>query len=1156
MKKNFLTILSFTLISIVYGQSIPKDTILSAYTNQTNITALNSITLQNGFHIPVQSNKTVTIGIVGFQNVVSKPTGDQNYILTQTFRDAVTIAQLGNSRTIGQENQVIQYMDGLGRPRQTVQLMASPSFRDIVQYIEYDGFERESIKYLPHVKKLEGDGSFKSTAKDDQLAYYDDLNIWDSGIKETKKPYAVTIFDRSPLNRVVEQGSPGMTWQPLPVVGAGHTIKTEYSTNTESGVHTVNLWEITADGAAYTKIYGGGKLYRTTLRDENSVNMTSRIGSVDEYKDLNGRLILKRAWETETKSLNTYYIYDEVGNLRYVVPPGFTGASFKNEIGDFSELIYAYRYDDKGRLIEKKIPGKDWVYTIYNDNDQIVLQQDGEQRLAKKWSYTKYDQLGRVAETGIYTNQAIGSRQVAIDSLNAQKVGGVAYLWEQRIGTVNYTNRSFPCSNGRKVYVTNYYDDYTFSGSAIANLQSSGITKSDRVKGLLTAVQITRDDGTSPMLTINYYDDYGRIVQTAQQNHVGGIDVETNTYSFTGELLTNKREHRATATGAVTSILTNKIYDHVGRLVQTNKKINAQSEIIQSKLFYNEIGQPLSKKIHSEDNGGTFLSAIDYTYNERGWAKQINSKEFKETLMYEDGGAAQYNGNIAQQLWQQGTSTVNTFNYIYDKLDRLKSGESSGSTVIKEALEYDDMGNIRTMAREAGAPITYLYANNNKSNRLDSVSGGGVSGRYIYNTNGSATKDRTGLIFSYNYLGLPQVASKTAVSVNYLYDAQGRKLRKMSTVSNIKTERNYLNGIEYSMNGTGLGTIERIATEEGYLLNSSGTYTYHYYLTDHLGNVRVVLKREGSTTIPAVVQRQDYYPFGRTKLISTSSNNHYLYNGKEVQDELNGQLDYGARFYDAEIGRWNVVDPLAEKMYKYGPYSYAFNNPIRFIDPDGKAPNDFYSDDDDINSPFLIARLLTTAVFEFKHGAYNLAARAVGSNIRAGYKKVNGSETFETEYSPVQLNSLKDVGIELLNTGLDFAAISSGKIIDGNAFFAKTGTKANIAREVREIVKTVEEAKLLYAPNFKHTKYGFGTKMDLDFETASEVLNSSSPFGKQRYGYKNGKIYEFQNDNFGGWHGYPIPFSDMKGGRGNIVKGWKKDGVITDSQYKKLIKSK
>jgi RHS repeat-associated protein len=93
-----------------------------------------------------------------------------------------------------------------------------------------------------------------------------------------------------------------------------------------------------------------------------------------------------------------------------------------------------------------------------------------------------------------------------------------------------------------------------------------------------------------------------------------------------------------------------------------------------------------------------------------------------------------------------------------------------------------------------------------------------------------------------------------------------------------------------------------------------------------------------------VVQADDYYPFGLTSNSYQQENsvtNDFLYNRKERQEELGlGWLDYGARMYMPEIGRWHVIDPLTDFFQEWSPYTYAYNNPIRFTDPFGMANED------------------------------------------------------------------------------------------------------------------------------------------------------------------------------------------------------------------------
>src|SRR5690606_23478083 len=124
---------------------------------------------------------------------------------------------------------------------------------------------------------------------------------------------------------------------------------------------------------------------------------------------------------------------------------------------------------------------------------------------------------------------------------------------------------------------------------------------------------------------------------------------------------------------------------------------------------------------------------------------------------------------------------------------------------------------------------------------------GGMTGSYSYDTNGNALTDRTGMTFSYNHLNLPQSAGNGSVTLDYMYDALGTKLRRTSSLSG---QRDYVAGIEYDNNGN----IELIHTSEGIAYNNGGTYTSRYTLTDHLGNIRATIYRNPVTEEVEVLQ--------------------------------------------------------------------------------------------------------------------------------------------------------------------------------------------------------------------------------------------------------------------------------------------------------------
>lgn len=885
---------------------------LSSYNNETVIKASGSITLAPGFYIP--AGKTVDIfiapnSLAPFVPFTGVPSADQNYIAAKVFKvpGILTDQDVLAQRTTAEVSQTIQYLDGQGRPVQTVITQGSPSFQDMISPVVYDAFGREAVKYQPYAASSGTNGNFRSSALTEQSSYYLSPG---AGIKATSSPFSVDVFEPSPLNRVLEQGAPGDPWQPV----NGHTAKLSYATNITD---EVKLWIVTATGADGSTNYPAGTLYKTVTKDENWVTGNLKMGTVEEFKDFDGRVVLKRTWESDVKSLSTYYVYDDPGNLCYVLPPAVNtnGTSPVNSFSEsdqvYDQYIYGYHYDGRKRIIEKKIPGKGLEEMIYNQLDQLVFTQDGNQRASQQRSFIKYDALGRVIMSGVQSGHTL-SRADLQAAVDAQP-----YLWEikELPGYYGYSNRgSLPgTTSTMRVDLVNYYDDYNFPDNIFgAPDPGKGQVTDSKTRGLLTATKTAVLGGTM-LLSVHYYDEKGQLLESKSQHHLGGTDIVDNTWDFAGELTAMTRTHQLGT--SITTIKLRYDYDHQGRKVATMQSINGQPEVVLSKLDYTDLGQLKSKNLHSIDGGDHYLQQTDFSYNERGWLKTSASAQFSESLKYEDGTVPQWNGNISNQNWGTG----NVFQYNYDALNRLTAANSTG-IIMSESLSYDVMGNISQLTRD-GQSGTYSYT----GNRLDRITGALATGAYGYDANGNATTDgRNGVTLSYNYLNLPVAVSKSGLSMAYAYDATGNKLRKVSG----NTTTDYIEGIQYTN-----GVIDFIRTEEGLARNNAGTYSYEYNLTDHLGNVRASFYRNPVSGNLEVIQQDNYYGFGLRKVAQQGSNK-YLYNGKELQDELT-QYDYGFRFYDPVIGRWNVIDAKAELYKNITPYVYAANTPVNAIDPDG-----------------------------------------------------------------------------------------------------------------------------------------------------------------------------------------------------------------------------
>lgn len=992
----------------------------------------------------------------------STPSANQNYIRVRQPRVPITTVGGLEGRTNCELQELVQYFDGQGRPLQTVQVRGSASGKDVIQPFAYDAYGREVLKYMPYTLTASTPGSYQSTALDGGTGYtssgqYAFYQVAGQGYVNTIKPLAGVNFEPSPLNRPVEQGAPGTDWQ----LGGGHTVRIEYGVNNQNAFTTtpiinnpgskkVALYTATINSnftrtltrTGNTATYNNSTLSLTITKDENwKSGADSCLGTTEEYKDLAGQTVLRRTYNLKNgviEMLSTYYVYDKAGNLCFVLPPDVTpDTNIAITQTQLDNYCYQYRFDERNRPTQKKLPGKGWEYFVYNLLDKQVATQDSLQRAAGQWIFIKYDNFGRVVMTGIWAGTIGLSRTSLQGTINATTT-----YWETATGTgTGYTTAAWPTSAITPLTI-NYYDKYTNIPS-LPSAYSAPTGATTNTQGLLVGTKVAILNTPSNMLlTVPYFDQFGRTIKTYTQHYLGGVlsnnnyDAQTTTFDFCNHVTTTKRQHyntTHTATPLVT-IDNSYSYDHMGRRFKSWGKITngttATTRVLLSKVDYNEIEQVFTRHLHSTDSTN-FQQNVTYAYNERGWLLTINAPLFAMQLYYNTGTNKSFNGNVMYQYWGTPGSLTMNYTYLYDRLNRLMSGASSDH-FIERGIAYDTQGNITNLSRvwnnSLSDSLVYSYTGNRLVSITDKTTSatGLVAGttNYFYDgnnnllTNTNATSTGQNKTLTYNLLNLPQTISFNGGTVTYTYDATGEKLRKQSPISG-NTE--YVGGIQYGSTITGLPDF--IETDEGKAVPSgTSAYKYYYNLSDNLGNTRLTFDSSTGTTV--TLQKDDYLPFGMEINRSVASpKNLRLYNNKELQEEI-GQYDYGARFYDPIISRWNTPDPLAEKYCGSSPYSYALNNPIALIDPDGR---DVIRNDDgsitfnnDGNEDAKAALRLLTGKTK---NAYIDVERS--SRVRKHINKVNNEMDFYGQWS---VFSVQSIGLGL--DALQALTKASGNLLD------------------------------------------------------------------------------------------------------------------------------
>ncbi|HVU95382.1 MAG TPA: DUF6443 domain-containing protein [Puia sp.] len=628
-----------------------------------------------------------------------------NYVRTWEPRQPFTTkAAVTSGTTVQQVSMTTQYSDAIGRPMQTVLWQQSPGGTDMVIPVNYDAAGMEQYKYLPYTSSGT-DGSFKTNPFGEQSTFFSSTYLADQpALRNEQFYYSHTDFEASPLNRVSKIFAPGNSWAGSEGSATERGKKQFYYLNNSND--QVRLWLIASNALTYvnndvsTNIPTTAATYAVkTLYKE--VDLDEQGNATVDYTDFDGHVVLHKVQTGAIASdysgyggfLCTYNVYDDMGLLRFVIPPKavaemVNAASFVLSAGMINELAFRYEYDNLQRPIARKSPGAGWVYTVYDKRDRPVFVQDANMRLNNQWMASLYDALDRPVETGMLTYTGTPSALQAYVTANtgnytttAQNVSGTS-IDPAIIANLEVNNRLagqtlYQASN-RIVFDPGFTSET--GASFVAQIVSSGPLS-------FTNSELVSDDPIPPgstfiPLTESNYDNYANTNKNYDNSHNASLDAGSNTY---GDPLP-----------ANSTVMTRGLATSSKARVIENAADLTQGAWLETVSFYDDKGRAIQVQ-NTNYKGGVDVTTSLYDFTDRvlclfevhnNVAANINLFDIKTNYNYDQAGRLL---NIKKNLNNDGnagspSTTQRTIaSYVYDALGRPKEKKIGQQTVSGSA---------------------------------------------------------------------------------------------------------------------------------------------------------------------------------------------------------------------------------------------------------------------------------------------------------------------------------------------------------------------------------------------------------------------------------------------------------------------------------------